>query len=97
MGDATARSILDHRGCVELEKILVRFGAPVSEERAWALCYSSVKCYLELDNGDRPNSAIVTSLQNIVLHKDGYVHPDTFIVPASTIIRDGATGKSLNN
>ena len=93
MGDATARSILDHRGCVELEKILVRFGAPVSEERSWALCYSSVKCYLELDSHDRANSALVTSLNHIVLHKDGYVHPDTFSVPSGSIIKDGAAGK----
>lgn len=72
----------------------MRFGAPVSEERAWAICYSTVKCYLDLDSQDRANSALVTSLQHIVLHKDGYVHPDTFIVPASSITRDGAAGNS---
>uniref|UniRef100_A0A2P2I985 Protein spire-like n=1 Tax=Hirondellea gigas TaxID=1518452 RepID=A0A2P2I985_9CRUS len=92
MGDATAHSILDHRGCVQLEKILVRFGAPVSEERAWALCYSSVQCYLQLDSHDKANSALVSSLSHVVLHKDGYVHRDTFMTNGS-ITTEGAAGK----
>lgn len=96
MGDAAARSILDHRGRVDLEKILVRFGAPVSEERAWALCYSSVQCYFSLDSHDKANSALVTSLQHIVLHKDGYVHPDTFLAPCGSITSEGATAGNVD-
>ncbi|XP_018019422.1 protein spire-like [Hyalella azteca] len=91
MGDTAARSILDHRGCVDLETILVKFGAPISEERAWAICYSAVKCYLELDSQDKSQSAIVTSLQDLILHKDGFVHRDTFLAPAGSIALDGAT------
>lgn len=95
MGDAVARCILDHRGCVDLEKMLTRFGAPVSEERAWALCYATVQCYMQLDNHDKSRSALVSNLNHIVIHKDGYVHRDTFL-PTYMSILDGAsaTGKS---
>ena len=90
MCDATARSILDYRGCVDLEKMLVRFGAPVSEERAWALCYSAVKCYLELDSHAKGHSAVVSHLSHLILHKDGIVHQDSFIVPCGSIVSEGA-------
>ena len=89
MSDA-ARSILDHRGCVDLQKILVRFGAPVSEERAGALCYSTVKCFYDLESHEKSNCAIVNSLSHLILHKDGHIHKDTFIVPCGSIVLEGA-------
>lgn len=89
MCDAT-RSILDHRGCADLEKLLVRFGAPVSEERAWALCHSAVQCYFQLDSHDKSNCALISNLSHLILHKDGYVHQDSYVVPCGSIVLDGA-------
>ena len=73
---------LDSQSCVTLENILSSFGAPVSEEQAWALCYVCIQCYLGINYEDRCKVLLVTSLKHVVIHKDGYVHSTTFI-PAS--------------
>ena len=71
--------VLDPIGCVTLDNVLASFGAPVSEEQAWALCYVCIQCYLGIDYGERSKVLLVTSLKHVIVHKDGYVHSSTFI------------------
>ncbi|CAL4084507.1 unnamed protein product, partial [Meganyctiphanes norvegica] len=70
---------LDHRGCVPLKKILIGFGAPISEEQAWALCYTCIQCYQDISVEDRSKCVLVTDLNHIVLNKDGFVHSTTYL------------------
>ncbi|XP_071539533.1 protein spire homolog 1 isoform X2 [Panulirus ornatus] len=70
---------LDPRGCINLECILSAFGAPISEEQAWALCYTSVQCFFSLRDDDKSKVTLSTSLKHVILHKDGFVHEETFM------------------
>lgn len=76
---ASTGCALDPRGCINLESILSAFSAPISEEQAWALCYTFVQCYFDLRDEDKSKVVLSTSLKHVILHKDGYVHQDTFI------------------
>ncbi|XP_069995674.1 protein spire isoform X4 [Penaeus vannamei] len=76
---ASTGCALDPRGCINLESILSAFNAPISEEQAWALCYTFVQCYFDLRDEDKSKVVLSTSLKHVILHKDGYVHQDTFI------------------
>lgn len=69
---------LDPRGCINLECILSAFGAPISEEQAWALCYTSVQCFFSLRDDVKSKVTLSTSLKHVMLHKDGFVHEETF-------------------
>lgn len=76
---ASTGCALDPRGCINLESILSAFNAPISEEQAWALCYTFVQCYFDLRDEDKSKVVLSTSLKHVILHKDGFVHQDTFI------------------
>ncbi|XP_069175377.1 protein spire homolog 1 isoform X2 [Procambarus clarkii] len=74
---------LDPRGCINLECILLAFSAPISEEQAWALCYTSIQCFFGLRDETKSKAALSTSLKHVILHKDGFVHEDTFMPSGS--------------
>lgn len=73
---------LDPRGCVSLDKILRSFGAPISEEQAWALCYAFAECYVKLCGGRHRKLILVSNLSHVILHKDGYIDDQTFLPSA---------------
>ncbi|KMQ97446.1 protein spire [Lasius niger] len=59
---------LDSHGCLNLQDILLMFDSPISQERAWALCYQIAKglsCLTENKFYE------ISELWQIVLHKDG--------------------------
>lgn len=64
-------------GSVCLEEILDSFNAPISEERAWALCYQCAKFFLETLNVNRSDCYIVVDVNELYLQTDGNVHPAT--------------------
>lgn len=73
------KCILDSDLCVSLKNILVSFNTPISEEHAWALVYQFAKCFCsELSDKDN-QSKLVTKPKDVFLHRDGYVHPKTFL------------------
>uniref|UniRef100_A0A0P4WU08 KIND domain-containing protein n=1 Tax=Scylla olivacea TaxID=85551 RepID=A0A0P4WU08_SCYOL len=84
MSERTSKGcVLDARGCIDLESILTGFGAPISEEQAWALCYTTVQCFFDIKDGDKPKVSLSPSLSHVILHKDGYVHQET-LLPTGT-------------
>ncbi|XP_071576138.1 uncharacterized protein Spir isoform X3 [Temnothorax nylanderi] len=68
--DASARSKckLDSHGCLNLQDILLMFDSPVSQERAWALCYQIAK---SLSRSTENKFYEILELSQIILHKDG--------------------------
>lgn len=80
---ASTGCVLDASGCLDLESILTAFGAPISEEQAWALCYTTIQCFLDLKDEDKSKVSLSPSLTHVILHKDGYVHEET-LLPTST-------------
>ncbi|XP_071634494.1 protein spire isoform X10 [Temnothorax longispinosus] len=68
--DASARSKckLDSHGCLNLQDILLMFDSPVSQERAWALCYQIAK---SLSCSTENKFYEISELSQIILHKDG--------------------------
>ncbi|XP_077282647.1 spire type actin nucleation factor isoform X3 [Temnothorax americanus] len=68
--DASARSKckLDSHGCLNLQDILLMFDSPVSQERAWALCYQIAK---SLSRSTENKFYEISELSQIILHKDG--------------------------
>ncbi|KAG8275886.1 actin nucleation factor [Homalodisca vitripennis] len=68
---------LDENECVSLLDILISFNAPINEEHAWALCYQCAKCFKNALQQDRGSCKVVTELEQILLHRDGYVHANT--------------------
>lgn len=79
----TPKTELDSRGCLVLADIIESFHTPISEEHAWALCYQSAKCGQSIlfDPCSRERCFLVTALDQLLLHKDGTVHPDSFLDP----------------
>ncbi|KAL6430280.1 hypothetical protein ACFW04_007773 [Cataglyphis niger] len=69
-GDSSARPKckLDSHGCLNLQDILLMFDSPISQERAWALCYQIVKGLSHLTENKFYE---ISDLWQIVLHKDG--------------------------
>ncbi|XP_078051246.1 spire type actin nucleation factor isoform X1 [Augochlora pura] len=67
---------LDANGRLNLKDILLAFNGPVSQERAWALCYQTAKRLSSLPN---QNFYEITDLSQITLHKDGDVWLDDLI------------------
>ncbi|XP_076279009.1 spire type actin nucleation factor isoform X2 [Lasioglossum baleicum] len=76
--EATKRLIckLDANGRLNLKDILLSFNGPVSQERAWALCYQTAR---SLSNLPDKNFYEILDLSQIVLHKDGDVWLDDLI------------------
>ncbi|XP_050442130.1 protein spire isoform X2 [Adelges cooleyi] len=81
---------LDEDGCVSLIDIIKSFNTPVSEEHAWALCYQCAKCFKYAFEREPNKCRVVRSLEEVRIHKDGYIHP-------STIIRTNETVESHDN
>ncbi|XP_076642890.1 spire type actin nucleation factor isoform X2 [Halictus rubicundus] len=67
---------LDANGRLNLKDILLSFNEPVSQERAWALCYQTAR---SLSNLPDKNFYEISDLSQIVLHKDGDVWLDDLI------------------
>ncbi|XP_011339335.1 protein spire isoform X2 [Ooceraea biroi] len=71
-GNSSARPKckLDSHGCLNLQDILLMLDSPISQERAWALCYQISKglsCLTENKFYE------ISELSQIVLHKDGNI------------------------
>ncbi|XP_049959939.1 protein spire isoform X1 [Schistocerca serialis cubense] len=73
----TPKCSLDANSCVSLLDILISFNAPINEQHAWALCYQCAKSFKNAMPGDKGKCYYVTELEHVLLHKDGYVHPNT--------------------
>lgn len=67
--------------CISLLNILKSFNAPISEEHVWALCYQCTKCFRNSFNQHPQRCKIVKRLEQVTIHKDGYVHPSTMLLP----------------
>lgn len=65
---------LDSRGCVNLEDILLMLDSPISQERAWALCYQVAKGLLHLTENKFYE---ISELSQIALHKNGDIWLDS--------------------
>ncbi|XP_070150192.1 protein spire isoform X4 [Polyergus mexicanus] len=61
---------LDSHGCLNLQDILLMFDSPISQERAWALCYQIVKGLSRLTDNKFYE---ISELWQIVLHKHGNI------------------------
>ena len=84
MSERTSKGCaLDRCGCLDLESILTAFGAPISEEQAWALCYTTVQCFFDIKDENKSKVSLSTDLTHVILHKDGYVHEET-LLPTGT-------------
>ncbi|XP_029169328.1 protein spire isoform X3 [Nylanderia fulva] len=59
---------LDSHGCLNLQDVLLMFDSPLSQERAWALCYQVAKGLSHLTEN---KFCEISELWQIVLHKDG--------------------------
>lgn len=80
------RCRFDRHNCISLEGVLETFNSSISEEQAWAICFSFIKCIQTLKRkGFKFRDQYSKSSQNdadqnefaIYLHKDGYVHEKT--------------------
>ena len=89
MDDEMCCNIINERDCVPLKDVLLRLGSPLSEELAWALCYSVVESYIRFIQQNHTNYSLLEDLQQIVFHKDGHIHDETFHPPSATISVSG--------
>lgn len=80
---------LDGNGCVSLLDILISFNAPINEEHAWALCYQCGVCFKNALQNDRGKCRVVTELDQVLLHRDGHVHPNTIFAGGGTSNEEG--------
>ena len=85
--DNWTASHLNQLNCLTLRQIVGSFSAPITEEHAWAVVYETAKTLgLCLDN---PSVAqrlfVVNSMDAILIHADGHVHEDTFILDNSQV------------
>lgn len=71
---------LDQDDCVSLANIIKSFNTPVSEEHAWALCYQCAKCFKNAFEHDPNRCRVVKNLEEVRIHKDGFIHPSTIII-----------------
>jgi len=62
------KCMLDSHGCLNLQDILLMFDSPISQERAWALCYQIAKSLSSLTENKFYE---ISELSQIILHKDG--------------------------
>ena len=89
-------SVLSESGCVSLGQILGSFSAPISEEHAWAVTYETVKTLdaclqnksviVHANATDGANAVAsdtfceVTSPSDVLIHQDGFVSTDSFLI-----------------
>lgn len=64
---------LDSHGCLNLQDVLLMFDSPISQERAWALCYQTAKGLSYLTENKFYE---ILELSQIILHKDGDIRLD---------------------
>lgn len=84
---------LDAQGSLSLGSILESFTAAISEEHAWAICYQCAKTGQAVlaDPECRKECHVVSKIDHVLLHSDGYVHEMTFLPHSRNI--DRPTGK----
>lgn len=82
-------------GSVCLEEILNSFNSPISEERAWALCYQCAKFFLDTLNINRTNCYLVFDVNELYLQTDGNVHPATLF--GRGIVEEDVNRRHLQN
>uniref|UniRef100_A0A224XK81 Putative kinase non-catalytic c-lobe domain protein n=1 Tax=Panstrongylus lignarius TaxID=156445 RepID=A0A224XK81_9HEMI len=86
----------DH--CVTLADILAAFNAPLSEEHAWAVCYQCAKCFRNAIRNNPDRCKVVYEIDQVLIHKDGHVHPNTIYAGGgTTTARDDAGHCSKND
>ncbi len=75
---------LNADSCLSLRQILGSFGAPVSEEQAWAVVYEAAKC-LDACLASKASAPMksVTEAHHLMVHSEGFVHPSTFDTKAT--------------
>ena len=82
------RCRLDKDNCLSLESVLETFNSSISEEQAWAICFSFIRCIqkltrkgfkFKLNKTQSSNSNNNLNDQEFILylHKDGHVHKKT--------------------
>jgi len=85
--DNWTASSLNDSNCLSLKQIVGSFSAPITEEHAWAVVYELVKtldlCLSNPTFADR--MFIVNSLNHVMIHLDGNVHEDTFILDQNKV------------
>lgn len=59
---------LDSHGCLNLQDILLMFDSPISQERAWALCYQIANSLSRLTENKFYE---ISEFSQIILHKNG--------------------------
>ncbi|XP_064103914.1 protein spire homolog 1-like isoform X5 [Macrobrachium nipponense] len=91
--------VLDSKGRISLENILAGFNSPISEEQAWALCYTLIHCYNGLRAEEKAKVIPPTELSSVILHKDGYIKEETFLPlgrEGRSRVRSGFEGKLVS-
>ncbi|KPI94570.1 hypothetical protein RR46_05822 [Papilio xuthus] len=71
---------LDAYDCLNLQQILQAFNSTIGEEYAWALFYQAAKCFQKC-LADGSTCYLATEPRHLLLHKDGFVHPNTLTHP----------------
>ncbi|XP_025412027.1 protein spire homolog 1 isoform X2 [Sipha flava] len=91
---------LDNNDCVSLINIIKSFNTPVSEEHAWALCYQCAKCFKNAFEREPNRCRVVKNLEEVRIHKDGFIHPSTIIITdevAESLENNEKPGEKLGN
>ncbi|XP_063376615.1 protein spire isoform X3 [Cydia fagiglandana] len=83
---------LDAAECISLQQILQAFNSTISEEHAWALAYQAARCYQKC-LADGNTCYLATEPRHVLLHKDGYVHPNTLVQPGDDSSREEVTSE----
>ncbi|XP_014483928.1 PREDICTED: protein spire isoform X7 [Dinoponera quadriceps] len=86
------RCKLDSHGCLNLQDILLIFDSPVSQERAWALCYQTAK---SLSGLTQNKFYEISEFSQIVLHKDGNVRLDNLAGSRQPLVSEDKAVLSL--
>jgi len=96
-GPMTWNNVQLQNECLSLQTILQAFDAPISEQYAWAIVYQSLKCLdmiLEATDSSTPKY-VVLNLAELLLHKDGYIHSDSYLQPGQNRKVHSATDKTV--
>ncbi|XP_068621607.1 protein spire isoform X2 [Battus philenor] len=83
---------LDASDCINLQQILQAFNSTISEEHAWALFYQAAKCFQKC-LADGSTCYLATEPRHLLLHKDGFVHPNTLLRPKDDSSREEVTSE----
>ncbi|XP_013168307.1 PREDICTED: protein spire [Papilio xuthus] len=83
---------LDAYDCLNLQQILQAFNSTIGEEYAWALFYQAAKCFQKC-LADGSTCYLATEPRHLLLHKDGFVHPNTLTHPGDDSSREEVTSE----